>query len=88
VHISFVHEANQWFLAMAAKYQFTYDSTNNWNSMNDSFLSHYNVVLFLDARPDSLPQRMAFERYMKHGGVWMGFHFAGFALTPSDHPQN
>jgi hypothetical protein len=25
---------------------------------------------------------------MKGGGAWMGFHFAGFALTPSDYPQN
>ena len=39
-HISFVHEANQWFPAMAAKYHFAYDSTNNWNNLNDSFLSH------------------------------------------------
>src|SRR4051812_48029980 len=35
-HISFVHEANKWFPAMAAKYHFTYDSTNNWNNLNDS----------------------------------------------------
>jgi hypothetical protein len=25
---------------------------------------------------------------MENGGAWMGFHFAGFALTPSDFPQN
>ena len=25
---------------------------------------------------------------MEHGGGWMGFHFAGFALTPSRFPQN
>jgi uncharacterized protein len=25
---------------------------------------------------------------MDHGGAWMGFHFAGFALTPSAFPQN
>jgi uncharacterized protein len=87
-HISFVHEANRWFPAMAEKYHFTYDSTNNWNNLNDSFLSHYQVVIFLDTRPDSLPQRMAFEKYMQHGGTWMGFHFAAFALTPSAYPQN
>ncbi len=87
-HISFVHEANQWFPKIAAQYGFSYDSTNNWDNLNDSFLSHYNVVLFLDTRPDSLAQRTAFENYMKHGGAWMGFHFAGFSLTPSDYPQN
>ena len=25
---------------------------------------------------------------MQNGGAWMGFHFAGFALTPSEYPQN
>ena len=25
---------------------------------------------------------------MEKGGAWMGFHFAGFALTPSAVPQN
>ncbi len=87
-HISFVHEANRWFPSIAKQYGFTYDSTNNWNNLNDSFLSHYDVVLFLDTRPDSLPQRTAFKNYMEKGGAWMGFHFAAFALTPSDYPQN
>ena len=87
-HISFMHEANKWFPEMAAKYNFSYDSTNDWNNMNAEFLSHYQVVLFLDTRPDSLNQREAFRKYMENGGAWMGFHFAGFALTPSDFPQN
>ena len=45
-------------------------------------------MIFLDTRPDSLPQREAFQQYMENGGAWMGFHFAGFALTPSEFPQN
>jgi hypothetical protein len=87
-HISYVHEANKWFPEMAAKYNFSYDSTNNWNNLNTEFLSRYQVVLFLDTRPDSLPQREAFRKYMENGGAWMGFHFAAFALTPSSYPQN
>lgn len=87
-HISFVHEANKWFPKMAKKYNFTYDSTNDWSNLNQKFLARYQVVIFLDTRPDSLPQREAFETYMEHGGAWMGFHFAGFALTPSAYPQN
>jgi hypothetical protein len=45
------------------------------------------VVVFLDTRPDSAAQRNSFRKYMEHGGAWMGFHFAGFALTPSAFPQ-
>lgn len=87
-HISFVHEANKWFPEMAAKYHFSYDSTNNWQNLNASFLSKYQVVIFLDTRPEDPAQRAAFQQYMEHGGGWIGFHFAAFALTPSDVPQN
>jgi hypothetical protein len=87
-HISFVHEANKRFPEMGKKYNFTYDSTSNWANMNAAFLAKYQVVLFLDTRPDGPVQRAAFEKYMKNGGGWMGFHFSAFALTPSDYPQN
>lgn len=87
-HISFVHEANKWFSGMSAVYHFQYDSTQNWNNLNDSFLSKYQVVLFLDTRPDSASQRIAFQHYIENGGAWMGFHFSAFALTDSDYPQN
>jgi hypothetical protein len=87
-HISFVHEANKWFPKMAAQYNFVYDSTNDWSKLNTGFLSQYQVVLFLDTRPDVPEQRTAFKKYMDEGGAWMGFHFAGFALTPSEFPQN
>jgi len=87
-HISFVHEANRWFPSMAKRYHFVYDSTNNWDNLNTSFLSRYQVVIFLDTRPEQTTQRDAFEKYMENGGAWMGFHFAGFALTPSAVPQN
>jgi hypothetical protein len=87
-HISFVHEANRWFSTAAKQYNFQYDSTNDWNNLNDSFLSKYQVVIFLDTRPEDSAQRKAFEKYMKNGGAWMGFHFSAFALTPSTYPQN
>ena len=87
-HISFVHEANKWFYDMGRTHNFSYDSTDNWNNLDPGFLSKYQVVIFLDTRPDSLNQRIAFQQYMEKGGTWMGFHFAGFALTPSAYPQN
>ncbi|TDE17651.1 ThuA domain-containing protein [Dyadobacter psychrotolerans] len=87
-HVSFVHEANRWFPKMAEKYQFSYDSTNNWNNLNTKYLSDYQVVIFLDTRPETPEQRLAFENYVKNGGGWMGFHFSAFALSPSAYPQN
>ena len=87
-HISYVHEANRWFAKAASQYNFTYDSTNDWSRLNVEELSNYQVVLFLDTRPEEPAQRMAFQQYMTNGGAWMGFHFAAFALTPSTYPQN
>ncbi|HVM87035.1 MAG TPA: ThuA domain-containing protein [Puia sp.] len=87
-HISFVHEANRWFPQVGRQYGFEYDSTDNWNNLNQDFLSQYQVVLFLDTRPDNPIQREAFKKFMENGGAWMGFHFAGFALKASDFPQN
>ena len=87
-HISFVHEANKWFAQAAAENNFKYDSTNNWGRLNDSIASVYQVIVFLDTRPEALEQRQAFEKFMRSGGRWLGFHFSAFALTPSAYPEN
>jgi hypothetical protein len=87
-HISFVHEANRWFPAMAKKHHFQYDSTSDWTNLNAAFLSKYQIVLFLDTRPEEITQRQAFEQYMKQGGAWIGFHFAAFALNNSKYSQD
>ena len=87
-HISFVNEANHWFSEISAKQRFRYVSTNDWSKLNSDTLSNYQVVIFLDTRPEVSGQRKAFEQYMENGGAFMGFHFAAFALTPSDFPQN
>ena len=87
-HASFAKEANTWFFEMAKKYNFSYDSTSDWNNLSRNTLSKYDVVIFLDSRPDSLCQRTAFRDFIERGGAWMGFHFAAFALTPSGVPQN
>ncbi|MCP9753210.1 ThuA domain-containing protein [Ferruginibacter sp. HRS2-29] len=82
-HISFLHEANKWFSSMASTHNFEYDSTGDWNNLNDTFLKKYQVVIFLDTRPESPARRAAFEKYMKNGGAWIGFHFAAFAMNGS-----
>lgn len=87
-HISFVKEARQFFPQMAKQYHFQFDTTSNWERLTDSVIRQYDVLMFLDTRPEKKEQRESFERYMRAGGAWIGFHFAGFALTPSDFNQN
>lgn len=87
-HISFVHEANAWFSKMAAKHNFSYFATRDWNQLNPEVLAGYQVVVFLDSRPDSLPHREAFRQYMEGGGGFLGFHFSAFALNNSAIEEN
>ena len=51
-HISFVREANRWFATNSRQANFSYESTTNWADLNDEVLAQYQVVLFLDTRPD------------------------------------
>ena len=87
-HVSFVREANRWFPQLARERDFSYDATDDWSRLNSKVLAGYQVVLFLDTRPEDPAERDAFRQYMEHGGAWLGFHFAGFALTPSKYPQD
>lgn len=87
-HISFVHEANQWFSEICLKKQFGYVATNDWDKLNADTLKKYQVVLFLDTRPEKPEQRIAFQEYMENGGGFMGFHFSAFALKNSSYPTD
>jgi GH18 family chitinase len=87
-HMSFVRQANKWFPEISRQEDFGYESTTDWSKLRADVLSQYEVVLFLDARPEKPDERAAFQQFMEKGGGWMGFHFAGFALTPSKFPQN
>jgi hypothetical protein len=87
-HTSFVMEANDWFRKAAVENHFAYVATNDWTKLNADTLSKYQLVIFLEVRPDDPEQRNAFQEYMEHGGAFIGFHFAAFALSPSAYPQN
>lgn len=87
-HISFVEEANTWFKKIASENNFVYETTDDWTKLNDKYLSGFELIIFLDTRPENIEQRNAFERYIEKGGAWMGFHFAAFALDPSDFPND
>jgi len=87
-HVSFDREANRWFAEAARRNNFSYEATTDWSKLNSDFLAAYQVVLFLGIRPENPAHRAAFRACMEHGGAWLGFHFAAFALTPSAVPQD
>jgi hypothetical protein len=87
-HISFVQEALPWLKEKGNQHGFAIHATADWDELSSENLSSYQLVIFLDTRPEQEDQRNAFEQYMDNGGAWMGFHFSAFALTPSDFPQD
>ncbi|WP_306329682.1 ThuA domain-containing protein [Streptomyces venezuelae] len=82
-HIDFVKEANDWFPRAAAANNFSYTATTDWNLLADGGVDAYDVVLFLDDAPQSPAQRAGFERYMRNGGGWLGFHVSAFTTQAS-----
>jgi type 1 glutamine amidotransferase len=77
-HVQFAQQALQFFAAAATKDHFDFKSSTNWDDLNDLTLSQYQVVLWLNASPATEQQRLSFQRYMEHGGAWLGFHAAGY----------
>lgn len=82
-HIDFVKEAKVWFPQTATQYGFAWESTTDWNRLNNAAdLAQYKVVMFLDDLPPA-NTRAAFQQYMQNGGAWMGFHVSAFNTDPS-----
>ena len=87
-HDSYMREFKKWFPGVAEKLQFQFDTTKNWSDCNYAKLSKYQVVMFLDNRPEGATQRADFQKYMQNGGGWIGCHFAAFAMNASGVKQD
>jgi uncharacterized protein len=77
-HVEFAEAAVQFFATRAISENFTFESTTDWQHMNEAYLKAYQLVIWLNDAPTNAAQRLAFERYMENGGGWLGFHFAGY----------
>lgn len=77
-HIMFAQEAIVFFTKAAARDNFTFDSTTNWDDCNPDKLKQFHLILWLNDFPKTAPQRTAFEDYMNHGGAWLGFHVSAY----------
>jgi uncharacterized protein len=85
-HVLFAEGALKFFSGIAAKNNFTFDSTSNWDDMNDSNLGKYQVIVWLNDAPSKAEQRGAFQKYIENGGAWLGFHVAAYNDKDSNWP--
>src|SRR5712672_501727 len=85
-HVLFAQGALKFFSDLAAKSNITFDSTTNWDDLNDSNLAKYQVVVWLNAAPSQADQKRAFQKYMENGGAWLGFHVSAYNDKDSNWP--
>jgi len=85
-HLQFAKDALKLLGEFAVKDNFAFDSSTSWEDLNEEKLQHYQLVVWLNDSPSNLQQRLAFQRYMEHGGAWLGFHFAGYNDTDTNWP--
>jgi uncharacterized protein len=85
-HVLFAQGALKFFSDLSTKNNFTFDSTSNWDDMNDFNLGKYQVVVWLNDEPSKAEQKRAFQRYIENGGAWLGFHVAAYNDKDSNWP--
>jgi type 1 glutamine amidotransferase len=78
-HILYSLAAKPWLNKLAADSNFTIDYINNTDSIDDAYLSKYQLFIQLDFPPYAWKEKAvaAFARYISEGeGGWIGFHHA------------
>jgi uncharacterized protein len=85
-HVLFAQGALKFFSEIAKKDNFAFDSTTNWDDMNDANLAKYQVVAWLNDEPSKAEQKRAFQKYIENGGAWLGFHVAAYNDKDSGWP--
>ncbi len=78
-HVLYSRAAKVWLDKLAADSTFLIDYIQNTDSINDNFLSKYNLFIQLDYPPYAWTNDavQAFQHYITEGkGGWIGFHHA------------
>jgi len=77
-HVDFSKDAIQFYTKLAAEKNFVFDTTTDWEKLNDDNLKNYQVVMWINEFPHNEAERRAFEKFMANGGAWLGFHVSGY----------
>jgi type 1 glutamine amidotransferase len=78
-HIEYSKRAKIWLDSLASKSNFSVDYIDKTDSINETYLNQYQLIIQLDYVPYAWKTEAAaaFEKYIKEGkGGWIGFHHA------------
>jgi len=85
-HVMFSDGALKFFADIAAKDNFSFTATANWDDLNDTTLAKYQIVVWLNDEPSKPEQKRAFQTFIEHGGAWLGFHVSAYNDKDSNWP--
>jgi type 1 glutamine amidotransferase len=85
-HIEFEKDAIKFFKDLTKGNGFVFDTTSNFNDLNEDKIKDYQLLMMINDFPHSEKQRAAFEKYMENGGGWMGFHVSAYNDKDSNWP--
>jgi type 1 glutamine amidotransferase len=77
-HVTFARQAVGFFRKLNYGKGFELDITTNLTDYPYDKMKEYDVVIMLNDAPHGEQQRADFERYMREGGGWLGFHAAAY----------
>ena len=77
-HVQTGNEGLAFFKELAAKDHFVFDTTTDWDKLDNLEPKEYQVILWVNDFPHTEAQRAGFQKYMEHGGGWLGLHIAGY----------
>jgi uncharacterized protein len=77
-HVDFARDAIQFYTKLAAEKNFVFDTTTDWEKLNDENLKNYQVIMWINEFPHNEAERRTFEKFMTNGGAWLGFHVSGY----------
>ncbi|MCM1332854.1 MAG: ThuA domain-containing protein [Bacteroides sp.] len=77
-HVKFAQQAIEFFHRLTYGEGYILDKTTTLSDYDFERLKDYNLIIAINTSPTNERERRAFEKYMEHGGGWMGFHAAGY----------
>jgi type 1 glutamine amidotransferase len=77
-HVQFARQTADFFRKLSHGNGFSIDVTTDFSQYPYDRLKEYDVVIMPNVTPWAPEERAAFEKYMKNGGGWVGFHAAAY----------
>ncbi len=90
-HVDFAKQGIRFFQKLTVGDGLRMDVATDLTAYSYEELRGYSCIIMLSNAPHSQAERALFEKYMTHGGGWMGFHVAGGVdqqKLPDDLPEH